>query len=250
MYVQRVSARYIKDDPSIHPGHLHLHPHQQELSHASAPSPLEQTLLSSQSPPGPWPSCRSGQSPQSVDGPCMALSHRRSRETPERAELITAIPCLSPGSGTDASGRSMGVGLSAPTARSLSPEALSCIRRSTLRPPLRHMAGCDPVMASAVRQGLSDIQSGSGVPKRVAISRCPTITWLPHGTQCPMRCSGAVVNRMVDYNQGQRAGRGLEGLTLTESRLSDPGLPITSECHWNTTGVTPHVPLKVIFSSP
>jgi len=25
-YVQSVSARYVKDDPSIHPGHMHLHP--------------------------------------------------------------------------------------------------------------------------------------------------------------------------------------------------------------------------------
>jgi hypothetical protein len=87
MYVQSVSARYVKDDPSIHPGHMHLHPHQQEISHASPPSPLEQTLLASQSPLGPGPSCRSGQSPQSADGPCMALSHRRSRSLPVLAVI-------------------------------------------------------------------------------------------------------------------------------------------------------------------
>ena len=31
-------------------------------------------------------------------------------------------------------------------------------------------------------------------------------TWLPHGTQCPMRCSGAVGNRMVDYRSGANGG--------------------------------------------
>jgi hypothetical protein len=52
------------------------------------------------------------------------------------------------------------------------------VGRSTPLPLVRQTACCDPVILSAVRQGLSDAQGRRGVPRRVAISRCPTNTWI------------------------------------------------------------------------
>jgi len=56
---------------------------------------------------------------------------------------------------------------------------LLCRPPSTPLPPVRQTACCDPVILSAVRQGLSDIQGSRGVPRRVANSQCTTITCLP-----------------------------------------------------------------------
>ena len=52
-------------------------------------------------------------------------------------------------------------------------------RTSNAMTPVRHTACGDPVMRSAVRQGLSAIQGRRGVLRRGAIARCPAITCLP-----------------------------------------------------------------------
>ena len=57
-----------------------------------------------------------------------------------------------------------------------------------------------PPRPSTVRKGLSDIQSSRGVPRRVAISWCTTITCLPDRPPCPIRPAGVVVNRPVGYS--------------------------------------------------
>ena len=74
----------------------------------------------------------------------------------------------------------------------LSPLGCSSSPDQHLRPcplaPVRQMALCDPVMPAAVRQGLSNTQGSGGLPRRVAISRCPPITCLLHGPHRKMLC--------------------------------------------------------------
>jgi hypothetical protein len=56
-----------------------------------------------------------------------------------------------------------------------------------------------------IRRSLSDTFSPSMGLGTVPHPSYPTITWLPHGPQCPTLPSGAVVNRPVGYNSMGRA---------------------------------------------
>src|SRR5262249_36950975 len=83
----------------------------------------------------------------------------------------------------------------------------------------------DPVMLSAVRQGLSHIQGSRGVPRIVAISRCPTIT------VCRIPKSGAIIQEVQETLRDQDSLRkwtasqpAVGGPYIRMSRQWTPGL--------------------------
>jgi hypothetical protein len=52
-----------------------------------------------------------------------------------------------------------------------------------------------------IRQGLSHMFDAPTIPEGVAFSPLSGTTCLPNRPQCPIRSSGAEVNRMVRYNR-------------------------------------------------